>query len=159
MPFQRTVKNHQAPAVAGDFASANPNASMLAGEGRLVAGDDGVTVGVFAWADAEGKVGHAKGAGGRIGFVHREMQASITGYLQEHGNRILPGQIVTLAVAGDFWAHFATGAEIGQTVFANDTDGTLKASSAASEAGHTATRFKVASKAEAGELAKITTWE
>lgn len=159
MSFQKAVKPYQAPAVAGDFAAHNPNASMLAGEGALVSGTDGVTVGVFAWADAEGKVSNKKTAGARIGFVHREQQASITAYLAEHGNQILPGQIITLAVAGDFWAHFPAGADIGQNVFAKDTDGTLKASAAATETGHTLTRFKVASKASAGELAKITTWE
>lgn len=118
MSFQKAVKSYQAPAVAGDFAAHNPNASMLSGEGTLVSGTDGVTVGVFAWADADGKVSNKKTAGARIGFVHREQQASITAYLAEHGNQILPGQIITLAVAGDFWAHFPTGAEIGQNVFA-----------------------------------------
>lgn len=159
MPFQKSVKPYQAPAVAGDFASANPNASMLAGEGALVAGESGVTVGVFAWADADGKVSNKKGSGGRIGFVHREMQASITEFLAESGNKVLPGQAITLATGGDFWAHFPAGAEIGQNVFAKDADGTLKASAQATESGHTLTRFKVASKAGAGELAKITTWE
>ena len=78
MSFQKAVQPYQAPAVAGDFAAHNPNASMLAGEGALVSGTDGVTVGVFAWADADGKVSNKKTAGARIGFVHREQQASIT---------------------------------------------------------------------------------
>ena len=43
MSFQKAVKPYQAPAVAGDFAAHNPNASMLAGEGALVSGTDGVT--------------------------------------------------------------------------------------------------------------------
>lgn len=159
MSFQKTVKPHQASAVAGDFASTNPNASMLAGEGVLVTGADGVTVGTFAWADKDGKVSNKKSDGARLGFVHREHQASITGYLKEHGNEVLPGQIITLMTKGDFWGSFAAGAEIGQKVFAKDDDGTLKASAADTEAGHTLTSFKVASKAEAGELAKFTTWE
>ena len=83
MSFQKAVQLYQAPAVAGDFAAHNPNASMLAGEGALVSGTDGVTVGVFAWADADGKVSNKKTAGARIGFVHREQQASITTYLAE----------------------------------------------------------------------------
>ena len=45
MSFQKAVQPYQAPAVAGDFAAHNPNASMLAGEGELVSGTDGVTVG------------------------------------------------------------------------------------------------------------------
>ena len=159
MPFQKVVQPYQAPAIAGDFAAHNPNAAMLAGEGALVSGQDGVTVGVFAWADADGKVSNKKSAGARIGFVHREQQASITEYLAEHGNRILPGQIITLMTQGDFWGYFPSGAVIGQNVFANDNDGSLKASAAATESGHTLTGFKVASTAAAGELAKITTWE
>lgn len=159
MPFQKVVNPYQAPAVAGDFASANPNASMLAGEGALVAGDAGVTVGVFAWADADGKVSNSKTTGGRIGFVHREQQASITGFLDEQGNTILKGQAMTLMTGGDFWARFPAGAVIGQNVFAKDTDGTLKSSGYTAEAFHTLTKFKVASAAGAGELAKITSWE
>lgn len=159
MPFQKQVKAHQAPAVAGDFASANPHTAMLAGEGALVAGDSGVTVGVFAWADADGKVSNKKATNGRIGFVHREQQASMTDYLAEYSNTILAGQAMTLMSGGDFWALFANGAVIGQNVFANDTDGALKSSSATTESGYTLTPFKVASTAGAGELAKITSWE
>lgn len=159
MPFQKVVNSYQAPAVAGDFASTNPNASMLAGEGELIAGDAGVTVGVFAWADADGKVSNSKTTGGRIGFVHREQQASITGFLDEKGNTILKGQAMTLMTGGDFWARFPAGAVIGQSVFAKDTDGTLKSSGYSTETGYTLTKFRVASTAGAGELAKITSWE
>ena len=52
MGFQTTVNLQQAPAVAGDFATANPRASFPAGEGQYVAGASGVTVGRFAWIDA-----------------------------------------------------------------------------------------------------------
>lgn len=159
MPFQKTVNAYQAPAVAGDFSSVNPHASLLAGEGTLVAGENGVTVGTFAWADENGIVTNAKPSSGRVGFVHREQQASITQHLAEHGNIILAGSAMTLMSGGDFWAHFAEGANIGQKVFANDTDGSLKASDSDSESGYTLTAFKVASKAASGELAKITSWE
>lgn len=159
MPFQKTVNAHQAPAVAGDFASANPHTAMLAGEGTLVSGTSGVTVGVFAWVNADGVVSNKKSPGARLGFVHREQQASMTDYLAEYSNTILAGQAMTLMSGGDFWALFANGAVIGQNVFANDTNGTLKSSSATTEAGYTLTPFKVASTAGAGELAKITSWE
>ena len=66
---------------------------------------------------------------------------------------------MTLMTGGDFWAHFPAGSVIGQNVFAKDTDGTLKSSAAATEAGYILTKFKVASTASAGELAKITSWE
>ena len=63
---------------------------------------------------------------------------------------------VTLYDKGDFWGRFAAGATIGQTVFSSDTDGTLLASSSATEAGHTNTGYVVGSNAAANELAKIT---
>ncbi|MCV5473623.1 hypothetical protein OFN43_32725, partial [Escherichia coli] len=47
--FQSVINQQQAPGVEGDFASANPKASLLAGEGALVAGANGVVVGRFAW--------------------------------------------------------------------------------------------------------------
>ena len=43
--FQKQVNLTPAPAVAGDYASANPHVSVLAGPGGLVAGVGGVTVG------------------------------------------------------------------------------------------------------------------
>lgn len=157
--FQKQVNAHQAPAVAGDFASINPHASLLTGEGALVAGADGVIIGVFAWADENGMVSNKKTSGARLGFVHREQQGTLTQFFEGYGNTILSGQTMTLMVKGDFWATFADGATIGQYVHANDTDGSLKASDSDSESGYTLTPFKVASKAEAGELAKITSWE
>lgn len=158
MGFQKQVNRQQSPAIAGDFASANPRASMLATEGVLVAGSAGVTVGAFAWADANGVVTNAK-ATGRVGFVHRDQQATITTWLAESGNTIQAGRNITLMVGGDFWAKFADGATIGQKVFSSDTDGTVKAATAgATVAGYTETAFKVASTAAAGELAQITTW-
>lgn len=157
--FQKQVNAHQAPAVAGDFASINPHASLLAGKGTLVAGEDGVTIGVFAWASEDGLVSNAKTSGARLGFVHREQQGTMTQFLVGYGNTIMAGQAMTLMSAGDFWATFAGGATVGQYVHASDTDGSLKASDSDNESGYTLTAFKVASRAEAGELAKITTWE
>ena len=49
--FQKQVNLTPAPAVAGDFASTNPRASVPAGPGGLVAGLTGVIVGQFAWVD------------------------------------------------------------------------------------------------------------
>ncbi len=50
--FQTQVNVQQAIGVEGDFASANPRASVLAGAGAFVAGAQGVTVGRWVWADA-----------------------------------------------------------------------------------------------------------
>ncbi len=108
--FQIQVNTQPAPAIAGDFASANPRFSMLAGPGGLVAGSAGVTIGRFAWAtaapaDADGapSVVNNFGAGPISGFVHREQQGLITVYLQEQSVVIPGGFEMALMTGGDFW--------------------------------------------------------
>lgn len=157
MGFQNKVNLQQAPAIAGDFASANPVISRLAGEGALVAGADGVTVGLFAWVS--GKLVSNAGSGAPAGFIHRENQAAITTWLADSSNLIPTGRPVTVHVAGDFWAKTLTNATTGQKVFASTTTGEIKTDAAgATVTGYVETAWKVASDASAGELIKITTW-
>ncbi|MFT8723498.1 MAG: hypothetical protein ABF759_13145 [Acetobacter malorum] len=54
MPFQNQVNQEPAYGVPGTFASNNPSASVLAGEGALVAGLGGVTLGAFGWVQGDG---------------------------------------------------------------------------------------------------------
>lgn len=158
MPFQTTVNITPAPAVAGDFASANPNASVLAGPGAFVAGTGGANVGLFGWADTNGLVTNA-GSGVPTGFIHRDMQALIVTWLASASMNIPEGQPVTLMSAGDFWAQTLTVATVGQKVFASNTDGTVKTGAAgATIAGYTETKWSVGSAAAVNELVKITTW-
>lgn len=158
MPFQKTVNQYYAPAVAGDFASTNPRASVLAGEGAFVAGTGGATVGVFAWADANGLVTNA-GSGAPTGFIHRDMQALITLFLAETSMVIPQGLPVTLHSAGDFWVKTGTVATVGQKAFASNTDGTVKTgATGATIAGYTETKWSVDSAGAVGELIKISTW-
>lgn len=139
--FQTSAGYNPAPAVAGDFASTNPRAMVLAGPGALVAGDLGLIVGRFAWTtdehvDADGSPGVANnfGSGPVTGFVHREQQGLIQVYLQEASMVVPAGFPVTLFDAGDFWMKNdgATQALPGQKAYANYADG--KASFAASGA-------------------------
>jgi hypothetical protein len=158
--FQRSVNSDPSPAVEGDFASANPRASMLAGAGALVAGPLGVTVGRFAWAlNSTGVVTTAKpGGAARIGFVGRNQTSLITAWLGEASMVVQSGINITLHRSGDFWGRFAAGAAIGQKVFASDTDGTLLADAAgATPVGYTETDWFVETTAAATELAKIST--
>lgn len=158
MGFQSTIHNDPNPAVAGDFASANPRASLLAGPGTLVAGSGGCNVGLFAWAASDGTVTNA-GSNAPSGFVHRDMQALITTWLAEASMNIPEGQPVTLMTAGDFWAKTLTVATVGQKVFASNTDGTVKTGAAgATISGYTETDFSVGSAGAANDLIKITTW-
>lgn len=155
--FQSVINQYPAPAVEGDFASANPNASLLAGEGALVTGTAGVTVGRFAWAVA-GVVSNA-GSGVPSGFVHREGQASIVTWLAESSMLIQAGREVTLMTRGDFWARTSTVATVGQKVFASLTTGQIQTGAAgATITGYIETPFVVGSAAAANELVMIGTW-
>jgi hypothetical protein len=123
--FQKTVNVNPAPAIEGDWSSANPRYSVLAGEGALTAGSVGVTVGRFARArNDNGKVTNAHpGVACRLGFVHRDQPAIITAWLGEATMLVPAGLEVTLFDAADVWVRFAAGANIGDKVFANYADG------------------------------------
>ncbi len=140
--FQSTVNLQQAPAVAGDFASANPRASVVAPEAGFVAGAGGVIVGRYAWIAADGKTLHSYGTAPNApdGFVHREQQALISTYLAENSNIIPEGFAVTLMRTGDYFATVtgSTAATKGATVYATYADGSVTIGSAATGATVTA---------------------
>ena len=132
--FQTQVNLNPAPAVAGDFASANPRTTVLAGPGGLVAGVGGVTVGKFAWVGSDGKTVQSYGTATEApsGFVHRDQQALIENYLQTNSMNVPAGFGVTLHNGGDFWAKVAgsTAATIGAAVYANYATGDITVGSA-----------------------------
>ena len=133
--FQRTVNTDPAPAIEGDFASANPRASLLTAGGLgLFAGTAGVIVGRFARAaNTTGVVTNEDpGVASRTGFVGRDQVALITGWLAQSTMTVPAGVEITLHDDGDFWARFAGGAAIGQKVFANYADGSCVAGTAGS---------------------------
>lgn len=101
--FQTQINQFPAPAVEGDFASADPRASVLAGPGQLVAGPNGLTIGRFAWLDGTFTQASNTGSGPPAGFVHRDMMAMITVFLQASSMVIPRGREVTLFREGDFW--------------------------------------------------------
>lgn len=134
MPFPNQVNVQPAPAVEGDFASSNPRFSYDAGQGGLVAGASGVTIGRFAWVsyaqvdnDNAPQVANNNGVGPVAGFVHREQQGLITTFLTENGMTIPLGLGVNLCTGGDFWAK-NTGANIatpGMFAYANFATGAV----------------------------------
>lgn len=139
MPFQTFVNTNLPLAVEGDFASANPRATVLAGEGGLVAGPQGLTCGQFAWVEADGKTvtNYAQGTKAPDGFVHRQQGAAlIVNYLGEASNVIPAGFPVTLHDAGDFFDKIAggVGSTIGASVYARLSDGAAFIGSAPSGA-------------------------
>lgn len=144
--FQNVVNLVQAPAVAGDFASANPRATVDAGPGGLVAGAPGVTVGKFAWVapsvgDVNATLCYSYGTNGAApsGFVHRDQQALITAYLGVASNLVPGGFPVIIHNQGDFWALVtgSTAATVGAQVNANNATGDVSFGSLPSGASAT----------------------
>jgi len=141
--FQKQVNLTPAPAVEGDFASANPRSTYLAGPGGLVAGSEGVTVAKFAWVDDVDSTtvrSYGTFTGKPSGFVHREQQGLITDYLAESGMKVQQGFPITLYTEGDFWAKVtgATAATVGAAVYATYATGAITIGSAATGASTTA---------------------
>lgn len=149
MGFQTSTQLQPAPGVEGDFCSANPWASVLAGSGALVAGVGGITVGRFAWLDlATNSIATNYGTGAPAGFVHRNQQGLITTYLAESSMTVPQGFGVTVMNGGDFYArnagsnavtpgmkayaNYATGAVTFAATGAPPTGGVVTASIAAS---------------------------
>lgn len=151
MGFQTRVNRNQPPAVAGDYASINPRAVMLAGPGIFKAPAAGVVVGRFCWADPDtGDVTQGQTSGYLLGFLHRENQAVIQTVNGEATMIVPQGIMISLFTQGDFWGYFAGGATPGQSVYAHTGSGnaalagTLFAAAAGSPPANTVdTGFKV----------------
>lgn len=127
MGFQTLVGAQPAPAVAGDFASANPYFTVDAGPGALVAGDD-VFVGRFGWMDSVQRIVNCSGAGPVTGFVHREQIGLLTQYLQQASMQLPEGFQMTLMNGGDFWAvqDGAVAVTVGMKAYASYADGKVR---------------------------------
>lgn len=158
MTFQKTVNITPAPAVAGDFASTNPRASVISPEGGLVAGAGGVTVGLFGWIQAGGTTVLNSGTGAPDGFVMNSQQGLNTTYLGESNMVILAGTPVTLMRTGDYYAKSTVAAAaLRQKAFAKLADGTMQpANAGATVAGFVETAFVISKACALNELAVIT---
>lgn len=129
--FQSFVNNELPPGVAGDFASANPRASVLSAPFAFVAPVAGCTVGAFAWGNpATGIAANYYVPNAEQGFVKREGQSLITQFLGFASMLIVAGDRVNLYDQGDFWGLFIAGATVGQYVYANPLTGLLTANAA-----------------------------
>jgi len=145
--FQTGVASQPAVAIAGDFCDHNPRFTVDAGQGALVVGAAGLTIGRFAWAtqpvdnDGAAAIVSNNGTGPVTGFVAREQQALITKYLDDASMVIAPGFMCTLYSGGGFWVvnDGATQALVGQTAYANYADGKVTFASAAAAASVTGT--------------------
>lgn len=153
--IQNQVNGVPAPAVAGDFASANWNRySVLSGPGALVAGLAGVTVGYFGWLfgssldpDNAPQVVNSFGSGVPDGFVSRpDSPAIITQYLADATMLIQTGSPVPLHSGGDFWVvnNGTALAQIGQKAYANLATGAVSFAATGSPNAATSTASSIA---------------
>lgn len=133
--FQTAVTVQPAIGVEGDFASANPRFSVIAGAGAFLCGANGVRVGRFAWAtdQAIDDVGgpaivNNSGSGPVTGFVHREQQGLITTYLSNASMIVPAGFGITLMSGGDFIVKNAgtNQVAIGNKAYASFADGSVR---------------------------------
>ena len=158
--FQTSMNVTQAPGIPGDFCSVNPRHSTLSVPGGYVAGPNGVTIGLFAWADtATGTILSNAGTGLPTCFVHRDMQVLITAYPSEFGMTIPAGfGIGEMFDAGDFWVKNAgSGAvALNMKAYANLTNGTITfAATGATVTGSIETKWYAKSTGAAGEIIKM----
>ena len=133
--FQTFVNLNNPLGVEGDFASANPRATVLTNDGgSLIAGPLGVFIGQFAWISADGRTVSNSGQypAQPDGYVHRDQQGLLTQYLQAAGKLIPPGFPVTLMRAGDFLDKNQGTASITRqsTLYASYIDGSLQTAAA-----------------------------
>ena len=139
MGFQTQVNQFPAPGIPGVQASANPVATVDAGEGALVAAPGGVTVANFGWITGTSNLG-----GGVVsnststpvapdGLVLNSHEALITEWLGQSSLVIPQGLGCTLAQRGDFWAVSNSAPAVrGQKVFANLFNGAVLVAAAGS---------------------------
>jgi len=156
--FQSQVNVQPARGVAGDFCDANPRATVNAGPGGLVSGT-ALYAGRFAWlsasqVDGDGApaVANSFGSGPVVGFLHRDQQALITGFLEASTMKMLPGTGITLFEAGGFWVvnDGAAAAVPGMKAYANFADGKITFAATGSPAAGGAATGSIA--AGAGSL-------
>jgi hypothetical protein len=134
MGFPRQVNVQAAPAVLGDFCDSNPRATVDSGAGAFVAGPNGLTVGLFAWADPTNTILNNYGPGAPTGFIHRDQQALITAFLGDDSLTIPPGYQATAFSAGGFWVYNSgsTTSAIDQVAYANNSTGAVSFGTAGS---------------------------
>lgn len=129
---------------------------MLAGSVMFRAGENGLAVGRFAWADHETGLAANERTDPRqlLAFVLPIFDGVNAVRVSRGVRYIRPGLGVTLMSGGDFWARFASGAQAGQPVYASQVDGSAISGQAG---GAELTPWWVATDAAPGDLAIIST--
>lgn len=126
--FQGSVNIALPKGVAGGFASANPEATVVSGPGAFVAPPSGTLVGFGVWANPVTGIGsNYYQPSSFLGIVKKAEQAVITLYLGIATQLIPGGDLVVAHDKGDFWGVFGAGGTVGQKVYVDAKTGALSA--------------------------------
>lgn len=128
--FQKNVQNTMAKGIGGQLASLNP---AVFDTNNYAAGENGVTAGLFVWENSTDEAYENKGEGKPTGIA-----LSVYTYAKlkfdEPASMLIPeGNTVTVLKKGDVYANCTTIANIGQKIFANTKDGSMKADAAGTD--------------------------
>ena len=150
MSFPTQTNKYLALGKPGTKASANP---VYYAPGQNVAGENGVTAGTFAWVTAgteESEIYNPKeysntGTGKPVGLVEAlTLQDYINDINSDATMLISAGHGVNIACSGDYFATVTATATLGQSVYANLTNGTVGTASAGKTwSGYVETEWKV----------------
>lgn len=159
--FKGQVNILPAIGVPGQHMSTNPLVSTQKGYRAA----DTVTIGGFVWAvNVENNDAFVKstGTGAPLGFAVREITNPL-GYNESASNTVPKGFPVSVAVKGDFAVITTTPAIVGQSVFADSTDGSIKTGKAGDNTIENAieTDYKVVNikgGGAAGDIIVISNW-
>lgn len=135
MSFPKNSRMYQAEGRAGTKATDNP---VNYAPYQPVAGENGVTAGLFAWKTAGINGSEVynpdtylnSGTGAPVGIVSAESGQTYLGYNEEASMLIPAGQGVMVAETGDWFVQTKTAATAGQKVFANLSTGEVYTASA-----------------------------
>lgn len=157
-PFQSQVDLYISEGVAGDPVT--PNQAVYTPV-NFLAGEGGVDVGAFAFADSTypSTIAKAAGSGQPLGIVQRNL--SYPNYtLTSIGTLHVPeGEGLTIAVKGDFWMVAPADAAVGKKVFVNNTTGAITINTAGTSVeGATETPWVVKTPATSGGMMVVSNW-
>ena len=156
MTFQQNVGLKNKVAIQGDRANQNPTIYQTV---NYLAGSGGVEVGGFAWRSASFPATQVVSSGSSVaqiaGFVERVQ--NVNGFTYDPADMtIAEGENVTLARKGDFYVEADGAVSIGDTVYADYSDGSVTFTSGATtvDSGYKATTTASAS----GDMVIISNW-
>lgn len=158
MSFQKKVSTDIAAGIAGQIASLNP---AVFDTNNFPAGENGVTAGLAVWIDAANESYANAGTGKPLGIAIAEYAHANLDLAEDSSMTIPAGDTVTVLKKGDIYVNCTTASTVGQKIFANTKDGTLKADAASADtegSDFVETDFAVVESGSVNSLILISNW-